>query len=515
MCSYNKINGSYACQNSKILNGILKDELGYQGFVVTDWGALHSGVSAAAAGLDVAMPNGGNFWGNQLSQAVQNGSVSESRLNDMISRVLASWYKLDQDSGIPIPGIGMGTVTSQHNLVDGRNVTSRSTVLQGAIEGHVLLKNKNGVLPLKSPRILSIFGYAAEAQSTSGFSIAFTSVASAIQNGTLASGGGSGSNTPWYISSPFQALTQYAIENGTSLYWDFASTNPRVDANSDACLIIANAYASEGADRPNLRDDFTDSIILNVARQCNNTIVIFQNPGPRLVEQFIEHPNITGLIYQHYSGQDTGRALVSLLFGYSNPSGKLPYTVAKNESDYGSLLSPSEAEGDFVNFPQSNFTEGVYIDYRAFDKSGIIPRYEFGFGLSYTTFNYASLVIVQDNQVNTAQYPTREISEGGQVDLWDIIANVTAVVSNAGDIDGAEVAQLYVGIPNAPLKQLRGFEKPSITAGDSVTVTFPLTRRDLSIWDTVAQKWSLQRGTYNIYIGGSSLNLPLNGTLVL
>jgi beta-glucosidase len=212
-------------------------------------------------------------------------------------------------------------------------------------------------------------------------------------------------------------------------------------------------------------------------------------------------------------GQDSGRALVSLLYGVSSPSGKLPYSVPKNESDFGKLLSPSLPEAPYSLFPQNDFTEGVYIDYRAFDPQNITPRYEFGFGLSYTTFAYSNLNTQTPSNASHAEYPSGPIQPGGAIDLWDILATVTATVKNTGSVTGAEVAQLYVGIPGGPVKQLRGFSKVEIQPGEAVTVSFDLTRRDLSTWDVVAQQWKLQSGTYDVFVGASSRILSLSGTL--
>ncbi|XMA10167.1 hypothetical protein WAI453_002958 [Rhynchosporium graminicola] len=218
-------------------------------------------------------------------------------------------------------------------------------------------------------------------------------------------------------------------------------------------------------------------------------------------------------MFGHLPGQDSGRALVSLLYGEISSSGKLPYSVPKNESDYGALLSPTPPEGVYWLFPQDDFREGVYIDYRAFDEKNITPRYEFGFGLSYTTFEYSSLEIMKVDGSSTDEYPVGEIVEGGQEDLWDVLFHVTASVANSGTVNGAEVSQLYVGIPGGPVRQLRGFSKVDVAPGRSVDLKFDLQRRDLSVWDVVAQKWLLQKGDYKIYLGGSSRDLPLEGAL--
>jgi beta-glucosidase len=252
-----------------------------------------------------------------------------------------------------------------------------------------------------------------------------------------------------------------------------------------------------------------------VADNCPNTIVTIHNAGVRLVDQWIEHPNITAVIFAHLPGQDSGRALIQLLYGVQSFSGKLPYTVAKNESDY-STLAPSLPEGEFLLFPQSNFSEGVYIDYRDFDAKNITPRYEFGFGLTYTNFSYSDLVMNVLPGVSTSYFPPDSpVMQGGIASIWDVIVQVYATVSNTGSTDAAEVAQLYVGIPGGPIRQLRGFSKVDIPTGGNVTVEFDLLRRDLSEWSVEDQSWVLQQASYSIYVGSSSRDLPLTGTLTI
>jgi beta-glucosidase len=424
--------------------------------------------------------------------------------------------------------------TAPHTPIYARDPSSKSVLLNGALEGHVLVKNVNKVLPLKKPKLLSIFGYDAVAPPemdisspsdplspfTFGYepeldAIAFVSSSfpQIAQNGTMVSGGGSGANSPAYISAPFDALQEQAYQDDTSLFWDFTSFAPVVDASSDACLVFINAFATEGADRAGLHDDFSDGLVLNVADNCANTIVVIHNAGPRLVDQWIDHTNITAVIFAHLPGQDSGRALVQLLYGAQSPSGKLPYTVAKNESDYNTF-APTLPSEEYGLFPQSNFSEGAYIDYRNFDAKNITPRYEFGFGLTYTTFLYSDLEIEILPTVSTSYFPPDSpVVEGGIASLWDVIAQVHATVSNIGEVDAAEVAQLYVGIPGGPVRQLRGFSKVDVPAGSNVTVEFDLLRRDLSEWSVVEQSWVLQQESYGIWVGSSSRDLPLQGTL--
>ncbi|KAK4148067.1 uncharacterized protein C8A04DRAFT_8644 [Dichotomopilus funicola] len=544
MCSYQRLNNSYGCANSKSLNGLLKTELGFQGWVVSDWGAQHAGVAAAAAGMDVAMPSGSNFWGTNLVDAVNNGSIAESRIDDMVVRTVATWYLLGQDQDFPKPGVGMPVdLTQPHKIVDARNSSFRSILSDGAIEGHVLVKNMRNALPLKKPKMLSIFGYSAKNPDnnnpTPGLSpwlwgsesfnytefggqffgytgeYGHTNIA---YNGTIYSGGGSGATSQSTIASPFDALMQRAWDDDTALFWDFVSGTPWVNPMSDACLVFVNAYATEAADRPATHDDYTDGLVKHVADRCRNTIVVFHNAGVRLVDQFVDHANVTGLIFAHLPGEASGRASVALLYGDANPSGKLPYTVARNESDYPVLGPDKAAKGSkFARFPQSNFTEGVFLDYRHFDAHNITPRYEFGFGLSYTTFGYANLAVKKTDNGDFSAYPSGPVVEGGQQDLWDVLVEVSADLSNTGSVAGAEVAQVYVGIPSdgTPVRQLRGFEKVSLNSSATETVKFELTRRDLSVWDVVAQKWKLAKGDYKIEVGGSSRDLPLVGKVTI
>ncbi len=422
---------------------------------------------------------------------------------------------MGQNSGYPTPGIGMPpSYVAAHSAVNALSPAAKSILLEAAIEGHVLVKNVNNALPLKSPQLVFVAGY--DAAAPTGLGIGAWSFDHPLTwPETLTVGGGSGTNNPAYISSPVGALSQRAWEDGTSLYYDVVNdgATASIDPTTDACIVFINGYATEGWDRTALHDDFSDDLVNNVADQCANTIVVIHSAGIYLVDAFVENPHVTAIIMAHLPGQDSGRAIVSLLYGDSNPSGKLPYTIAKNESDYGTLLAPTLPEGDYELFPQSNFSEGLYIDYRAFDKSNISPRFEFGFGLSYTSFEYSNLRIGEVS--NSDEYPSGAVFEGGKQDLWDTIVTISVTVKNTGSVDGQEVAQLYVGIPDSPVRQLRGFEKVEVGARGSEDVKFQVKRKDLSVWDVVAQDWRLQRGRYDIYVGASSRLLYLNGTLAI
>lgn len=282
---------------------------------------------------------------------------------------------------------------------------------------------------------------------------------------------------------------------------------------SDACLVFINAMATEGWDRDGLHDDFSDGLVLNVASKCANTIVVVHAAGIRLVDQWIEHANVTAAIIAHLPGQDIGEALVSLLYGEVSPSGKLPYTLARNESDYGALYEPCRPTSADDRFPQCDYAEGVYIDYRHFDAEGIEPRFEFGFGLSYTTFGYSRGSVrpapSAAQRQGSGSLSQRVIAGGGSI--WDAAATVTVEVTNTGAVAAEEVAQLYVGAPGGPARQLRGFEKVRLAPGQTADVAFELTRRDLSAWDVGSQGWVLQPGRYDVYVGSSSRDIRWKG----
>ena len=530
MCSYNRINNTYACSNSKTINDLLKTELNFQGFTVSDWGAQQDQLPSVEAGLDMAMPNS-QYWDNgALANAVANGTLDKGRLVDMATRIVATWYQFGQDSpSFPKAGVGMApNLNSPHDYIDAKDPAAKQSMLQQAIEGHVLVKNINGALPLQKPQVVSLFGYGATVQpiyNDNSFEFSFNwEIANnltsnditiegqngivqnppATANGVLIVGGGSGSNTPSYISAPYDALQARAYDDNFQLFYDFTSNNPVVEAASDACVVVINAYSSEGWDRTTgLLDEASDELITNVASQCSNTIVIIHNAGPRIVDAWIDNPNITAVIFAHLPGQDAGRALASILFGDVSPSGRLPYTLGHAETDYGDLLGPCL---DQTLDPQCNFTEGVEIDYRGFLARDVTPRYEFGYGLTYSNFTYSSL------NVDVRAPPSKAV--GGQ-SLFQSAGTITATIHNSGSVEAAEVAQLYLQLPGASTRALRGFEKVNLGPGRSATVQFNLRWKDISSWNTLSQAWEVSGGEYLIFISKSVLDTQLQGHLTI
>lgn len=249
-----------------------------------------------------------------------------------------------------------------------------------------------------------------------------------------------------------------------------------------------------------------------VADNCNNTIVVVNTVGPRLLDQWATHENVTGILYGGPLGQSSGHAINDVLFGDVNPSGKLVHTIAKNESDYDQNTQISEAS-------VIDFSEGNYIDYKYFDQKNSTPRYSFGFGLSYTTFEYSTQIeITPKTQLLSSEFALGDLAVGGREDLWDIVAEVSTDISNTGKISGTEVAQLYVEFPASaaePVRQLRGFQKIKIQPGKTEKATFQLRRRDLSVWNVEKQEWQIVRGDYKFIVGSSSRDLKASSTLTV
>ncbi|KAF2796886.1 glycoside hydrolase family 3 protein [Melanomma pulvis-pyrius CBS 109.77] len=657
MCSYNQVNNSYACQNSKLMNGLLKDELGFQGFVQSDWLAQRSGVASALAGLDMTMPgdglkwaNGNSLWGPQLTRAVLNGSVPMERVDDMVTRIVAAWYQVGQDRWRLQPPFGKGGPTFSswtdeeigllHPGSDDKTtgVVNKFINVQGegddfhgnlvrriAAEGTVLVKNENNFLPLnrngwkeheKAGKEMNyrvgVFGEDARLN-REGLNVCPDQ---SCNEGTLASGWGSGAVDFPYLIEPVSALR--AAFNNESVYvtdWleNKLPKEKEILEDQDVCIVFANADAGEGylsfekirGDRNDLfLQKNGDKLIQEVATGCGrgngSVVVVIHTVGPVILEKWIDHPSIKAVVIANLPGQESGNSLVDILFGDINPSGRLPYTIAKKEEDYGPdskvKYLPNPLDG---LVPQQNFSDGLYIDYRYLDKHDITPRYEFGYGLSYTTFHLSSLLItakgpktpfpaprpsgleppsysteipdpktalvpegfrklskyiypyldsiddikkpeVQTSQLQSPLSPAGG-AQGGNPDLYTTMITVSASVTNIGVVDGDCVVQLYIAFPknykddesgetvDFPVRVLRGFEKLHVEAvqdgpiqgvkgsehgggGNKKMVTFDVTRKDLSYWDTKRQNWVMPTsGDFGIFVGLSSRNLPLEG----
>lgn len=635
MCSYNMVNNSYACGNSKLMNGILKDELGFQGFVQSDWLAQRSGVASALAGLDMTMPgdglrwqDGNSLWGSKLTEAVLNSSVPVDRLDDMVTRIVAAWYQLGQDDQTKWPSLPEGgpnfssfthdqvgkihpdsdddtTAVVNHFLdVQGEGDSFHGRLAQQiAAEGTVLVKNVDNVLPLdpkggpvtKNLRRdgkynVAVFGE--DAGSNPNGNNACTD--RSCNEGTLASGWGSGAVEFPFLVSPIEALQSYfdltAVNLTQRLTNELSTSWPDSLGNQDFCIVFVNSDAGEGylswngiTDRTDLHPQKGgDALVKKVQDNCAQTIVVVHAVGPVILERWIDLPNIKAVLLANLPGEESGNALADVLFGKVDASGRLPYTVGKSLADYGPggqiMAKPNGLA------PQQNFDEGLFIDHRHFDKHNITPRYEFGFGLSYTTFTFSALEITtlkpksplpspRPHQTilppaypttipdpSSAVYPAnfRKLKgrvypyldspaikedtshypegwgnhhtpspagggEGGNPSLYDGHALIAVKVTNTGTRPGKQVVQVYVSFPETtdvstgkkiefPVRELRGFEKVDLRAGETAMVEIRLTRKDFSYWSVGRQNWVMPNGEITVSVGASSRDLPLSGT---
>ncbi|KAL5114884.1 hypothetical protein ACEQ8H_007202 [Pleosporales sp. CAS-2024a] len=515
MCSYNKVNGTWACESDSVMNKMLKEELGHKGYIMSDWNAQHTTTGSANGGLDMTMPgsdfSGNNiYWGPQLKSAISSNQVQQSRLDDMVKRVLASWYLLGQDQGYPTATFNSWqTPPGQHN-VGGTHMTN---VRAMARDGIVLLKNTNASLPLSKPKSVAVIGL----DSIVNPSGANACVDRGCNGGTLAMGWGSASVEFPYLIAPLDALKTQAAQDGTTIISspnDDTSQGAAAAKQADVAIVCINADSGEGyitvegnaGDRNDLNAWHNgNALVAAVAAANPRTIVVVHSVGPIVMEPWIDHPSVVAVLWAGLPGQESGNGLVDILYGAASPSGKLPYTIAKQPSDYGTTISRAAADD----------TWDLLLDYRRFDAKDIAPRFEFGFGLSYAAFQYSALVVDGAPQPGPA---TGTVGPGGPLDLFDTVATVQASVANTGRVRAAEVAQLYIGYPSGagePPKQLRGFTKLMLEPGKTATASFHLRRRDLSLWDEATRKWTVPKGDFIVYVGASSRDVRLTGKITV
>ncbi|KAM3151346.1 putative beta-glucosidase G [Botrytis cinerea] len=549
LCSYNRINETYACENPHLLNNILKGELGFQGYVVSDWFATHSGYPAANAGLDMDMPGyisqsaintGETYFGPHLISAIQAGNMTEDRLDDMVTRIMTSYFLLNQSSNYPTPDPSQTYVMANMYGYDyGAQIPARdvranhsSLIRQIGSAGTVLLKNTNNILPLSKPLNIGVFGNSAP-DPTDGLTWPQSDLQTGFDIGTLDIGGGSGSARHTTLISPLTALRTRAATYGARV--QYLTNNALLSSSSSSssfagiypipeiCLVFLKTFSSEGVDRTSYPLDWNSTLVVNnVASFCQgNTIVITHSSGINTLP-FAQNPNVSAILLAHYPGQESGNSIVDVLFGDVNPSGKLPYTIPVHESDMHIPvvnLSTSEvlAHHQSQNAWQSNFTEKLAIDYRGFEMKNVTPLYEFGHGLSYTTFNLTtptpSIKHVTTQPITARPNPLSPILPGGNADLYTPLFTLTTRVKNTGTRTGATILQLYISLPETstpegtPKKVLRGFEKVEMRGGEERDVEFVLQRRDVGYWDTVLGDWVVPEGEIGVMVGFSVQDL--------
>ncbi len=501
MCGYNQVNGAYDCQNGPLLKGDLDGQMGFKGFVVSDWGGTHSTEASALNGLDMEMDlvqepdlltavlpldNGAieNYFGAPLKAAVLSGQVPVSDINDMVHRILRSMFAvgLFDHPAPPAPTSYLAPVDTAAN---------QFVALEAAEAGSVLLKNANGVLPLTN----------------SDKTIALIGLDASVGAETVNQAGGSVRVTQPLVSTPLAALLLRAAKEGDNVvYYDGSS--PQVAAalakSSSVAIVYAGYTESEGTDLTSFGFDNavctvaismcvnepanSDQVISAVSAANPRTVVVLNTGGPALMPWLKQ---VSSVLEMWYPGEEDGNAAAALLFGDVDPSGKLPLTFPASLSQ---LPTNTPAQYPGVN-GNAVYSEGLLVGYRWYDAEHLTPLFPFGFGMSYTSFAYSGLHLTPD---------------GSSV-------KVSYTIANTGSQSGSDVAQVYVSDPAAsgePPQQLKAYQKTTLQPGQSSVVTLSLPSSAFSYWSTSTNSWQIAPGSYTIRLADSSVGYALTATIV-
>ena len=470
MCSYNAVNGDYACENRYLLTDVLKKDLNFQGFVVSDWGGAHSTEKASAAGLDHEEPMD-DFFGDKLKQAVEAGKISRAELDNHVHRILRSEFS----SGIIDDPVKKSVVDVEGGFAVSRHIAEQSMVL---------LKNDQGMLPLDPAKLHSI------------------AVIGPNANTSMISGGGSAQVDPpgqgatqwkehvWYPSSPLKAIAKKAP--GATVEFD-SGADPSAAAalakRSDVAIVFVYQWTSEDMDLPNLSlPDHQDAIIRLVAAANPRTVVVLET-GSAVTMPWLEQ--VGGVLEAWYAGSKGAEAVASILFGDVNPSAKLPMTFPRSEADlpHPELKTPPRESGEAKPSFAVHYDEGLKVGYKWYDAENKPVLFPFGFGLSYTTFRYSGLRVRTESETT-----------------------VSFTVKNTGSRAGEEIAEVYAALPSSagePPKRLVGWDKVHLNAGESKEVSVPVKAFYLSVYDEGSESWKRVPGSYTFMVGSSSQSLPL------
>jgi beta-glucosidase len=505
MCSYNQLNGVFACENPYLLTDVLKNKWNFKGWIMSDWGATHSAVASALAGLDQEMP-GGRYFGDTLETAVQSDDVTMARLDDMVHRILRTAFAI-------------GVIDHQPDAVPVNPFTGAALAQQVAEAGSVLLRNVKGQLPLKASAIRSIAVIGSHADvgvlSGGGSDQVDPAAGNAVIN--LAPFARGGRRDLWHPSVPLEAIrskvpkAKVGYDPGTD-----PAAAAKLAAGSEIAIVFVNQPTTEGRDVENLSlPDNQDQLVSAVAAANPRTIVILETGGP-VTMPWIE--NVGAVLETWYPGIGGAQAMANILFGDVNPSGKLPVTFPKSEADlphpelpglnFLTAPLPAPPPGPSTPLPAGpgrggrppeippfdiNYSEGLKNGYKWFESEGKTPLFSFGFGLSYTTFGYSQLKAVAGDKVS-----------------------VTFNVRNTGKLPGAEVAQVYVALPPSagePPKRLVAWDKVQLASGETKSVSLDIESLLLSVFNADKDDWQLLPGDYKVYVGGSSDSTPLQATV--
>ncbi len=461
MCSYNRINGVYASEDPWLLTKVLRDDWGFQGYVMSDWGAVSDRVAGVAAGLELEMPSSGGINDRKIVAAVKNGTLDEAVLDQAVERMLTVHSRYWDNAKPETPW----DKEKDHLLA-----------ADIAADCMVLLKNE-GILPLSKDEEVAFIGeFAAKPRFQ---------------------GGGSSHINSFKTTSSLEAAEGLKVTyaQGYSVARDEATDEMIAEAvaaakNARVAVIFAglpDAYESEGYDRTHMNlPACQNKLIAAVAEANPNTVVVLHNGSPVEMPWL---PKVKGVLEAYLGGQAVGLATVRVLFGDVNPSGRLPETFPRKLSDNPSYLY---YVGEFNDV---DYREGVFVGYRYYDKKEMEVLFPFGYGLSYTTFEYSDLKLSSDHIT----------------DQDTVTATVT--VKNTGDRAGKTVAQLYVAPQGGeiirPVRELKGFEKVELQPGESKQVTFTLCKRAFAYWNEKLHDWHVETGAYAIEVGKSSRDICL------
>jgi beta-glucosidase len=472
MCSYNKVNGVYASESRFLIKDILKDRWGLKGFAVSDWGAVNNRVAGVNAGLNLEMPGSGEYNRRKIVAAVGSGEIPIAQLDQTVSELLAVILLADQNRRPEV----QANLEIHHLLAQ-----------SAAAESMVLLKNADQILPLDFSSVskLAVIGTFAKSQRYQG--------------------AGSSQVNPTYVSSPIEELAKRTREKINLVYGggygpdgvvsdELIREACAIARDAEAAVIFAglpDSYESEGFDRTSLgMPEGHNKLIASVSAVQPNVIVVLMN-GSAISMPW--EPQVKAILEAWLGGQAVGAAIADVLTGHVNPSGKLSETFPLR-------LEDTSAYPEFpATHQEALYGEGLFIGYRHYDKRKIAPHFPFGFGLSYTTFEYSKMEIS----------PTR-MNETG-------VAVVQATIRNSGQLAGKEIVQLYVHEQKTklirPEKELKGFTKIALNPGEEKTIRFELGRRAFAFFDPSINDWSVNPGRFDILIGPSSNTLPLAVTI--
>jgi len=465
MCSDNRLNSAYACENAHLLRDILQRDWGFEGYVLADYGAAHDTFADLDGGLDFEPWPGLAYSPALVTAGLLTGVADRATVDAHVHRILRTLFAYGFFDRAAFADDDAQIDKAAHARVAQR-------IEEGAI---TLLKNGDGALPLDARSLHSLAIVGADAD-------------------TFKTGGGSGDVTPFVVHTPRPAITQRAGP-GVRVTYDDGSDPDAAAADAkaaDVAVVFAGDYQTEGTDKrclslecPPYRGD-QDALIERVAAANPNTIVVLETGGPVLTPW---RDRVKGLLEAWYPGQE-GPAIARVLFGDADPGGRLPATFPASEADEPTAGDPQKYPGVAETV---TYKEGVLVGYRWFDAKRLQPAFPFGFGRSYTSFAYRRLRIAP---------------RAGEL-------TVAATVTNTGRRAGVAVPQLYLGLPSPgpgvvqPPRQLRGFAKLRLRPGQSRRVRFGVDRRALSYWDTGAGGWRVAPGCYHVMVGSSSRNLPL------